>query len=83
MSHAALFHQPWDYRFRPEVRITATLRSIRAIVELARSRDIHRITFFNPLHKVTYLNADMEMFSRFKKGLAQITNFYDFSGLIP
>lgn len=62
-------------------RITDTLNEIDQIKRLCEINHIKLIVFINPIHRTTYLDGDTEQFERFKKGLANITEFYDFSGL--
>lgn len=61
--------------------MTQTLESIREIVALAMKNNSKLTVFINPIHNTTYLAADREQFLTFKKKLAAITPYYDFSGL--
>ncbi|HWR73343.1 MAG TPA: hypothetical protein VN604_09240 [Nitrospirota bacterium] len=61
--------------------IAGTLDSIRELVRLSREYAFRLVFFINPIHQTTYRDTDMELMLRFKKELAQITEFYDFSGL--
>jgi hypothetical protein len=61
--------------------MTRALGSIRGIVRLCRENGISLTVLINPVHRTTYLKTDLPMFFRFKKELADITPYYDFSGL--
>ncbi len=78
---SAKFKDPAEYRIVLEDRIVPTLRSLKEVVDLAKDHNFHVVVFLNPLHKLTYMNADLERFSRFKKSLAEIIPYYDFTGL--
>ncbi len=78
---SARFLEPAQYRIVLEDRTAVTLQSLKEIVNLAKQNNIHLIVFLNPLHKLTYLNTDLDLFARFKKGLAEFTRYYDFTGL--
>lgn len=58
-----------------------TLASIRELVELTKNNHVRLTLFINPIHRATYLDTDMRLLFRFKKELAALTDFYDFSGL--
>jgi hypothetical protein len=58
-----------------------TLDAIRGIVELAKEQNINLVFFINPIHKTTYLDTNLVQFFTFKRELAAITDFWDFSGL--
>jgi len=60
---------------------TNALAAMREIVSLAKKEGINIIVFINPIHKTTYLDANLNQFAVFKKRLAAITEYYDFSGL--
>lgn len=60
--------------------IPQTIKSIKDIILLLKNNINYKI-FINPIHKVTYLNANLEQFNMFKKELVEITSYYDFSGL--
>jgi hypothetical protein len=57
------------------------LDSMRVVVRLCHENDITLTVLINPVHRVTYLSSGLEGFFRFKKELASITDYYDFSGL--
>lgn len=62
-------------------RVEKTLEEIREIVDFCKSNNINLIIFINPHHYKTYLNSNLKQFFYFKKELAKITDYYDFSGL--
>lgn len=75
-----------DERFKkPSVwrgnRIKETLEEIKAIVDFCKTNKINLVIFINPHHHNTYLNSNLPQFFYFKKELAKITDYYDFSGL--
>jgi hypothetical protein len=72
------FRKPTHYEGN---RIAETLQDIRNIVALAKQNGIQLTVFINPIHIVTYLDANPEQFNQFKRELADITDFYDFSGI--
>jgi hypothetical protein len=61
--------------------IVNTLTAMKEIVDLAEKNRISLVIFINPVHKTTYLDTDLKQFALFKKELAAITDYYDFSGL--
>ncbi len=76
--HLPKFSVPHSYKGD---RSEETIAEIREIVEIARENGVHLKVFINPVHHVTYLDKDFEAFLNFKKMLAEVTDFYDFSGL--
>lgn len=62
-------------------RIEETLQDMKDIVDLARKHHIRLTVFINPIHVTTYLDAVPAQFNRFKSRLAEITDYYDFSGI--
>jgi hypothetical protein len=61
--------------------LASTLENMRELVAVAKENNINLTIFINPLHKTTYLATNWEQLFAFKKGLAAITDYYDFSGL--
>lgn len=57
------------------------IENLRAIKNLCKEYNIEMKVFFMPHHMTTYLNDDMELMNRFKKELAKISPFWDFSGV--
>ncbi|WP_155943537.1 hypothetical protein [Mitsuokella sp. oral taxon 131] len=62
-------------------RVDATISEIRTIKQLTEEHGIDLIVFINPTHKTTYLALDRGEFNEFKRQLAHVTGYYDFSGL--
>lgn len=75
-----------DPRFREEQekhkvhRVDETLAEIAAIKNLADEHDIELLVFINPIYYKTYEANDAGALESFKRRLAEITNYYDFSG---
>lgn len=64
-----------------DTNIQKTLQCVSQIIELCNEHGIEVIFFTNPMHRITYeatLEAD---WYDFLKGLVQITDFYNFSGI--
>ena len=57
-----------------------TVRSLRELVQLA-GNTIQAYSFYQPDAQITYLDAQLGQFALFKKELAGITDYWDFSGL--
>lgn len=57
------------------------MKSMAELVRLASAEHIRLIVLINPVHQTTYLATDLELFFRFKKELAGLTPYFDFSGL--
>lgn len=68
------FHYDGDH-------LDVALQSIRGLVVLADEWGFRLTLFINPIHRTTYLDTDLPLMFRFKKELAQISDYYDFSGL--
>ncbi len=79
--HDPKFQQPWDYRFVEGDRVESAISAMKEIVALSKDAGFRLIVFINPIHQTTYLNTDLRKFARFKKELAEVTDYYDFSGL--
>ena len=62
-------------------RLWSCLSKIKEIAQICRENHIKFVPFFNPQHMTTYLADDMELMNRFKKELAKISPFWDFSGV--
>ena len=54
---------------------------IKEIAELCRENNIRLVIFTNPMHYITYMNSLDNNYLEFLKGLADITDFYNFSSL--
>ena len=57
------------------------LRDINSIVELCKKESIELVVFTNPMHQVPYKASTQFGYLDFLKGLADVTDFYNFSGL--
>lgn len=62
-------------------RVKETLNEIKEIVDFCKNNKINLVILINPHHHITYLNSNLPQFFYFKKELAKITDYYDFSGL--
>ena len=62
-------------------RTVATLKEIKSIKNLCADHNIELVFFFNPVYIETYAQYDFADIASIKKGLADITSFYDFSGV--
>ncbi len=62
-------------------RVRETLEEIKEIVNFCKENYINLTIFVNPHHHKTYINSNLTQFFYFKKELAKITDYYDFSGL--
>ena len=69
-------------RYEGEYREKA-IDEIREIVNLCHENNIKLVVFLNPVYKNTYLSNNDEDLKRFKKELAEITDYYDFCYLNP
>ena len=58
-----------------------TLREIREIVALCEQNHIELVVFTNPMHHLTYEESLKHNWMEFLRGLAEITDYYNFSGL--
>ena len=59
----------------------ATLQDIRDIKKLCDENHIELIVFTNPVHYIGHIQASDIHYSEFLKGIVEITDFYNFSGL--
>lgn len=71
----------WQSSARREDRLDATMRDIEELCAFARAHDIELIFFLNPLWQTTYIDNDAAELDAFRRRLAQVTDYYDFSGL--
>lgn len=72
------FTKPTVYRGN---RIKETIAELEALKVLCAENNIELLVFINPINAVTYRDTNMQEFNAFKRQLAQITDYYDFSGL--
>jgi len=65
----------------PKPKIENNILQIKKIVDLAKTNNINLIFFINPTQTSTYLNLNLNNYYESLRKLAEITNYYDFSGL--
>lgn len=58
-----------------------TLQTLAELRALADAHGIELVFFFHPVYETTYMNNDAWELDAFKRRLAEITPYYDFSGL--
>jgi hypothetical protein len=61
-------------------RMEDMIRDIKKTVKLSKTHHFNLVFFINPIHKNYYVQNDPHLFHTFKKELAQITDYWDFSG---
>lgn len=76
----------YDFALAPAVigdadHIEQVLHDISAIAELCRGEGIELIVFVNPMYYITYEASLKQGFTDFLTGLAQVTDYYNFSGV--
>ena len=59
----------------------AQLEALRKLKQLADENNIKIVFFMNPVAAATYLNEDKAVLKRWKRDIAAITDFYDFTGM--
>lgn len=62
-------------------RTPQALEEIRQLKALCNANGIRLIVFTNPMHQLTYQKAMENGYREFLAGLAQVTDYYNFSGL--
>lgn len=62
-------------------RTPQALEEIRQLKALCDANGIRLIVFTNPMHRLTYQKAMENGYREFLAGLAQVTDYYNFSGL--
>ncbi|MBQ7577704.1 MAG: hypothetical protein IJT21_05510 [Synergistaceae bacterium] len=73
---------PLEPSFGSKYNLSGTLNDLREIVNLCRENNIELVIFTNPMHNVTYrASVNDKNYFEFLEGLAQITDFYNFSSL--
>ncbi len=60
---------------------SSAAKSVRKFVRLARGHGVEVVMFFNPLHYKTYFTRNYTNYLDFKRQLADVGPFYDFTGL--
>jgi hypothetical protein len=78
-AHARNFSKP-AWLFDGEY-VQGAIAALSDTVALCRAHNIHLVLFISPSEQVAYLTTNLERFARFKKELAGVTAYYDFSGL--
>lgn len=58
-----------------------TLRTLAELRALANAHGIELTFFFHPIYQTTYMDNDLAELDEFQRRLAEITPYYDFSGL--
>ena len=69
------------YEYPDEGIYNEQLAALREIKKVADENGIKVIFFMNPVPTVTYLNEDMARLRQWRRDIAEITEFYDFTGL--
>ena len=72
------FKKPTSYKGN---RIEQTISDLSAMKTLCDANNIKLIVFINPINAITYHDTNLTEFNEFKRQLAQVTDYYDFSGL--
>ncbi len=72
------FQHPTHYEGN---RIIETIGELRQLKDICDTNGIELIVFINPINAETYRDTNMQEFNEFKYQLAQVTDYYDFSGL--
>lgn len=67
-------HFEWNY-------MPQAVQALKEIKETCEQNNIELVVFINPIHHTTYMDTNREEFNEFKRELAAITPYYDFSGL--
>lgn len=75
----------WEGKLEPSIghrdRLEETLLEIQDILDLCDRHGVEVIVFTNPMHRVTYRASIERRYFKFLHELAQMTEFYNFSGL--
>lgn len=66
---------------RDSAYMAETIAAIQEIKEIADIKGIKLIVFVNPMNQKAYLQSNIDDFNEFKRQLADVTDYYDFSGL--
>lgn len=64
-----------------DVYLPESIDAIKEIFNICQKNGIKLTVFINPINQVTYNYQNLNNFNHFKKELAKITNYWDFSGL--
>ena len=69
----------WESSYKP--RVSSTISEIKSIKNICDSNSINLILFVNPMHEVTYRKQNIDIYFQFLRKLAEISDYYDFSGI--
>lgn len=74
---------PTEYRqlTGSQMNIEQTLASIKEMADMCRENGTELIIFTNPMHRLTYLASLEKRYLDFLEGLAEISDFWNFSSL--
>jgi hypothetical protein len=67
--------------FYHKPRIDKAIKEISDIIKLCKKEDIELVFYIGPMHATTYLNLEITQYTEFITKLAEMTSFYDFSGI--
>jgi hypothetical protein len=75
-----IFNFPYDpYQKDPPVEFA--LAQIDSIVQFSKRHSINLKLFINPIHHISYTNLNLDQYYYCLRKLAEMTEFYDFSGI--
>ena len=57
------------------------MKTLRELINLCKQNHIQLVIYFNPIKMQAYMNSDLTLMTRFKKELARLSPFWDFSGV--
>lgn len=80
-SHTDWSQAEADWTVQYANRTPQALEEIRQLKELCDANSIELVIFTNPMHVLTYEKAVENGYRDFLSGLAQVTDFYNFSGI--
>ncbi len=80
-SHTDWSQAEADWTVQYENRTPQALDEIRQLKELCDAENVELVIFTNPMHCLTYRKAVENGYREFLSGLAQVTDFYNFSGI--
>lgn len=72
---------PYRLNVIPDEQIERSLKYIEAVADLCRENNIELVLFLNPRYWTEHMNAADRGYIKFIAGLAEISEFYNFSGL--
>ncbi len=68
-------------RFRPsDVYMEGVIRDLKDLIAFGKKNNIRLTFFIVPFYETKYLDAGPDELDRFKRALAEMTDFWDFSG---